>query len=97
MKKKPTYEELEKRVKTLQSLLNAFTETAILIDVEGVILTINETAAQRLGKTVEEMVGTELVELLSPGPDFLQEGVGGGGGSHREAGSFPGRTCRQDL
>jgi PAS domain S-box-containing protein len=87
MKKKPTYEELARKIEelerrileqrrahelhaeeaeTLQSLLNAFTETAILVDLEGVILTINETAARRLGKTAEEMIGTALIDHFPP-------------------------------
>jgi len=82
MKKKPTYEELKRKVEELEqgileqgrayelrveaaealhSLLNAFSETAILVDPEGVIITINEVAAKRLGKSVSEMIGTELV------------------------------------
>jgi PAS domain S-box-containing protein len=87
MKKKPAYEELERRVEelekrileqerayaslteeaeTLEFLLNAFSETAILVDREGVILEINETAARRLGKTVDAMIGTELVGHFPP-------------------------------
>ena len=87
MKKKPTYEELARKVEeleqgileqgrayesqsdeaeALESLLNAFTETAMLVDREGVILKINETAAQRLGKTVDAMIGTELVGHFPP-------------------------------
>jgi PAS domain S-box-containing protein len=87
MKKKPTYEELERRVEeleqgileqgrayesrveeaeALQSLLNAISETAILVDLEGVILRINETAAERLGKTVDEVIGTKLVGHFPP-------------------------------
>jgi len=87
MKKKPTYQELERKVEeleqriveqgrayelraeeaeALQSLLNAFSETAILVDPEGVILKINETAARRLGKTVDEMIGTDLVGHFPP-------------------------------
>jgi len=87
MKKKPTYEELARKVEELEqgileqgracaslteetetrrSLLNALSETAILVDWEGVILEINETAARRLGKTVDEMIGTELVGHFPP-------------------------------
>jgi PAS domain S-box-containing protein len=87
MEKKPTHEELARKVEeleqriveqgrayevraeeaeALQSLLNAFSETAILIDLEGVVLKINETAARRLGKTVDEMIGTELVGHFPP-------------------------------
>ena len=87
MKKKPTYEELERRIEELEkgileqgrayesqvqeaaalkSLLNALTESAMLIDLEGKICVINEIAAQRLGKTVSEMIGTALVDHFPP-------------------------------
>ena len=83
MKKKPTYEELERKIEeleqrileqgrahesqvedaaALQSLLNALTESAMLVDLEGGILTINEIGAQRLGKSVSEMIGTKLID-----------------------------------
>ncbi len=87
MKKKPTYEELERKIEeleqrileqgrayesqvedaaALQSLLNALTESAMLVDLEGRIVTINEIGAQRLGNSVSEMIGTELVDHFPP-------------------------------
>jgi PAS domain-containing protein len=84
MKKKPTYEELERKieeleqrileqgrayesqVEDLQSLLNALIESAVLVDLEGRIVTINEIGAQRLGKSVSEMIGTKLVDHFPP-------------------------------
>ena len=59
-------EEQLEQTEALRSLLNALTESAILVDLEGGILTINETAAQRLGKTVSEMIGTALVDHFPP-------------------------------
>jgi PAS domain S-box-containing protein len=78
MTQKPTYAELEKRVKeleigaverkriekkleekeqTLQALLNAPPETAILVDLDGTVLAINEVGAQRFGKKIDELIG----------------------------------------
>ncbi|CAB1060073.1 hypothetical protein D1BOALGB6SA_4838 [Olavius sp. associated proteobacterium Delta 1] len=82
---KPTYGELEKRVRelehevdklrnledglkvregTLQALLNAPTETAILVDLEGAILAANEVAAKRIGKSAAELIGLGIFEYL---------------------------------
>jgi PAS domain S-box-containing protein len=84
---KPTYEELEQRVKdlereaiernriemklkdreeTLRALLNAPTETAVLVDLEGTILAINEVARQRFGKGTEELIGAHMFDYFSP-------------------------------
>ena len=83
--RKPSYEELEKRVReleqevdqlksiedglklregTLQALLNAPTETAILVDLEGTILAANEVAAQRVGKNADELIGLGIFQYL---------------------------------
>jgi len=55
-------EEQRKQAETLRSLLNALSETALLVDREDRILTINETGAQRLGKSVSEMIGTTFID-----------------------------------
>jgi PAS domain S-box-containing protein len=57
---------LRKSDETAQALLNAPTDTAILINLEGVILAINQVGAQRLGKSVEELTGVCVYELLPP-------------------------------
>lgn len=44
----------------LRALLNAVTESILLVDPEGTVLTLNETAAERFGKTVEEMIGARM-------------------------------------
>jgi PAS domain S-box-containing protein len=51
--------------KALQALMNASTETSILIDAEGRFLTINKCGAERLGKTPEELIGTSMYDLFS--------------------------------
>lgn len=49
-----------------RALLDATPETLLLVDMEGRILTINQTGASRLGGTPEEMAGSKLVDYLDP-------------------------------
>ncbi len=57
-------EVLKIREGTLRALLNAPTETAILVDLDGNILAINEIAARRIGKTADELIGMGIFEYL---------------------------------
>ncbi len=87
MADKPTYKELEKRIKELEkefsrrmrvkerlrqseetarALLNATSDSAILIDTEGAIIAINEIALQRLGKIKNKVVRMNLFDMLPP-------------------------------
>jgi PAS domain S-box-containing protein len=49
-----------------RALLNAPTESALLIDSEGLIIALNETAHQRLGKSTDKLVGMNLYDILPP-------------------------------
>jgi len=49
---------------TLRVLLDAITDTVILVDTQGIVLTINETAAKRLGGDPSSMVGTDLRDYV---------------------------------
>ena len=49
-----------------QALLNASTETALLIDSRGKIIAANRVAARRIGRRVDELVGLSLGDILSP-------------------------------
>ena len=51
---------------TLRSLINATRESLLLIDPEGKILVANETIAQRLGCSVEELIGTSIYKHFPP-------------------------------
>ncbi|WAC05152.1 MAG: PAS domain S-box protein [Methanoregula sp.] len=42
---------------TARALINAPTDSVLLLDMQGVILDLNETAARRLGKPKNEMIG----------------------------------------
>jgi PAS domain S-box-containing protein len=50
----------------LRALLNATTETAHLVDPTGTILAVNETTANRLGKSADEIIGTCVYDLFPP-------------------------------
>ena len=77
----PTYEELKQRVidleaeinsltyteRTLRILLDATAESAILGDPKtGVVLACNKRAAERVGKTVRELVGLRIYDYMPP-------------------------------
>lgn len=65
-KRKRAEEALRDSEGTVRALLNAIPEVVILLDLEGTILELNEVAAARLGKPVEEFVGTCAFSLFSP-------------------------------
>ncbi len=51
---------------TAQALLNAPPETSMLVNPDGIILKVNATAAERLGRSVDELIGTCVFDLLPP-------------------------------
>ena len=51
---------------TARALLNATIDSALLVDLDGHILAINEIAAQCLGKRVDELVGTCAYDYVPP-------------------------------
>ena len=53
-------------VQTEQALLDAFTETAILIDPAGVILALNGVAARRIGSPRRDLVGRIAFDFMPP-------------------------------
>lgn len=57
-------EKLKESEETLSSLVNAITESALLIDTEGTILAINESAAGRIGFNVNELMGKCAYDFL---------------------------------
>jgi PAS domain S-box-containing protein len=87
MHRKPTYEELERKIKRLErktemlkavdksrktykdrfeALLNATTDSAFLVDTSGNILALNQTAARRLGKSTDKLIGKNSFQFMSP-------------------------------
>lgn len=49
-----------------EAILNATTESIFLVDVQGFVLTVNETAAQRLNQTRTDMVGKYVYDYFPP-------------------------------
>ena len=52
--------------RTARALIDAQHESAFLIDTDGTIVTLNETAARRLGGSPEELVGRDVAEFFPP-------------------------------
>lgn len=49
-----------------RALLNATTDMAVLMDTEGIMLAINKAGAEKLGKTVDDLVGTCAYDYFTP-------------------------------
>jgi PAS domain S-box-containing protein len=58
-------EALRQSENTARALLDAPTDSAMLLDPEGKVLAINKIAAERLGKTVHEIVGKSIFDSMS--------------------------------
>jgi PAS domain S-box-containing protein len=63
---KRTEEALRESESTARALLNAPSQAVGLLDAEGIILDLNETTAQRLGKKRDELRGLNICDLLPP-------------------------------
>jgi PAS domain S-box-containing protein len=57
---------LQESEKRLRSLFNAVHETMVVIDGEGTVLLSNIVGAERLGKSVQELIGTSLYDCFPP-------------------------------
>jgi PAS domain S-box-containing protein len=55
---------LKESEETARSTINAATESLMLIDCEGTILTLNKSAAERLCGTIEDLVGTNSYSII---------------------------------
>jgi PAS domain S-box-containing protein len=60
-------ETLKQREERERTILNATSDSLILHNLDGTILTLNEAEALRLGKSVEELLGSNLADLISRG------------------------------
>lgn len=59
------YEQARQSEGMTQAVLNAITESVLLIDPQGRILALNQTAARRLGSSVAQLVGSRLHDLTA--------------------------------
>ena len=57
-------ESLRQSEQRMQALLNSPTESAFLMNTRGIVLASNKVTAQRLGKSVDELIGTNVYDLL---------------------------------
>ncbi len=57
---------LKESEETSRALLNAPTESLILLDRKGICLALNETTAKRIGRSPEEIVGMDIKEMFPP-------------------------------
>jgi len=66
VRRKAAEDALRESEETARALLNAPTESALLLDRRGNILALNKTAADSLGRPVGELVGLNSFEQFSP-------------------------------
>jgi two-component system, cell cycle sensor histidine kinase and response regulator CckA len=59
-------EALRESEATLRTLIEANPETLVLFDTRGVVLAASRVAAQRLGRSLEEIIGIDLHAMLPP-------------------------------
>lgn len=64
--RKKIEEALKESRETIFALINAITESVLLIELDGTVVMLNETTAQRFGKSWEAMIGTNIYDLLPP-------------------------------
>jgi len=64
--KKQVQKNLNQGEEVLQALTNAVQETLLLLDTKGTILSANEVVAERLGKSVQELIGTCVYDNFTP-------------------------------
>lgn len=62
--KKAAAEALRHDDEILRALFNAITESVFIMDRNGVVLVMNDTAARRIGKRPEEVVGRNVIAMI---------------------------------
>ena len=59
-------EAIQNNEETMRVLLNSTHDLALLVGKDGTVLTANENAANRYGKKLEELIGTNIYPLMPP-------------------------------
>jgi len=59
-------EEPRESRETVRAILNAATESMLLLDASGTVLALNQTTAKRLGKSADELIGRYIFDFLPP-------------------------------
>ena len=57
---------LQESEEKARAIINAITETVLLVDERGIVLDANIVVARRLGKTLDELIGSHLYDLFPP-------------------------------
>ncbi len=65
IKERKRFEEsLKESEETARALLNATTDSVLLMDSDGIIMSVNESMSERLGKSDEVLIGTNIYDHL---------------------------------
>ncbi len=59
-------DDLQQSKETIEALLNATTDFAVLLDTEGNVLCANKQLAEQLGVTLDELTGKNVFDYLNP-------------------------------
>ena len=62
--RKELEEQLRKSEETSRALLNASTDRSLLLDANGTILALNQTAAKAFKKSADDLIGLNAFELF---------------------------------
>lgn len=57
---------LRESEETIRALLNATTDAVLMIDAKGTVLAVNEALAERIGRSVDELIGRCIYDFLPP-------------------------------
>jgi len=75
---------------TARAFMSVATESAMLLDVRGTILDVNQAGAKQFGGTTQEMIGRSLSDHLPSIPSQIRK-VAGSGKASRFEGEYKGR------
>ena len=94
-------EDPPERLQLVSGFLNAFSDAAVLMDAEGIILAVNEAAIGRFGANAAALVGTYIYDVLAAEATqtrrrWMVEVVASGAPMHAEE-KFEGRRFRISL
>lgn len=65
-RRKEAEKALQQKANDVRALLDSAQESMFLMEVGGVVIALNETAAKRFGKTPDELVGKDMYDFMPP-------------------------------
>lgn len=57
---------LEKKEENIQAILNATKDPLLLVNLDGNVITLNEIAAKKLSKSVDELISSSIYDIMPP-------------------------------